>query len=396
MEPDMSRRSDLFQLLFDLGHNPFRHGAIAMPGVDKAFYVDLYPGIAQQMAMAFLGAGKPPPIAILWSLGAGDDARGFGKTSYMLWFADEVNHDQGQRALALAGARASSEVVLALYATFHTLSGVSLSHLLFDVVRSLVAGPQSPFERLLAAGSRERWSLHTAGAKLITDTRQPWIPALLHRLCHGTPDEVTLFLADQCQFRDWHTARWGRELFRTAVAFLRMLGVSRLVVLVDQVEDFASWVTPAYKLRRDFARLAELCTADPVLRGHVTFVLTMHPDSARIAARHWPTEELGEISPSRPNRHVLLLHEPPLAGVVGMVKAYLDRERVGRGGDRLRPFTLGAVHAVYALFGGRPGRCIPVLDTLLETAADLGVARIDEAAVSAWCCTDDHFGGRDD
>jgi hypothetical protein len=396
MAPDMSRRSDLFQLLFGLRHNPFRHGAIATPGADTAFYVDLYPSIAQQMATAFLSAGKPPPIGVLWSLGTGEDARGFGKTRYLLWFADEVNRDQGRRALALAGAHGSSEVVLALYAAFHTLSGVSLSHLLFDVVRSVVDGPRSPLAAVLAGGSRDRWSLHAAGTKFLTATRQPWSPALLNKLCYTAPDKVALFLADPCAFRNWHKARWGRELFRTVVAFLRMLGVSRLVVLVDQVEDFASWMTPAYKLRRDFGRLAELCIADPALCGHVTFVLTMHPESARVATRHWPGGALGSISPSRPGRHMLVLREPPLAGILGMVKAYLERERVVRGGDRLRPFTPGAVSAVHALCGGRPGRCIPLLGALLETAADLRVARIDEAEVSAWLGADDHNGGRDD
>jgi hypothetical protein len=322
----------------------------------------------------------------------GEDARGFGKTSYLLWFADEINRDLGQRALALAGAQMSGESVLALYATFHTLSGLSLSHFLVDVVRSAIAGPGAPLAALLDGGVGDRWSLHTAGQALLAKTEQAWSPALLHRLCFGAPDKLTSFLANRSQFREWHEARWGRQLFRTVAAFLRTLGLSRIIVLVDQVEDFASWVTPAYKLRRDFARLAELCTTDPVLRGHVTFVLTMHPDSARIAARYWPGQEFGAIAPTGANRHVLVLREPPLAGIVGMVRAYLERERSTRGGDRLRPFTPRAVETVYALCGARPGRCIPMLSMLLETAADMGFTRIDEADVTAWCSAADPKG----
>ncbi|MGX6566033.1 hypothetical protein [Cupriavidus necator] len=385
----MSLRTDLFQQLFGLRRNPFHHGAISMPGVDTAFYPDLYPGIAQQFAVAFLGAGKPPPIAFLWSLGTGEDARGFGKSTYLHWFAAEVNRDQGQRALALAGSPASGEVVLALNATFHTLGSVSLSHLLFDAVRSLVAGPQMPLAPLMGGGPTDRGALYAAGAKLITDTRQPWSCTLLHWLCHYTLNKVESLLADSVLFREWHKARLGRELFRTAVAFLRVLGVTRLVVLVDQVEDFVNWATPAYKRRRDLARLAELCAADAVVRGHVTFVLTMHPDSAHVAARHWPVEELGQISPSRQNCRVVVLREPSLTGVVGMVKTYLNYERVVCGGDQLRPFTEGAVHAVYAMCGGRPGYCIPLFSMLLETAADLRVPWIDGAAVYSWCRSDE-------
>jgi hypothetical protein len=385
MELKMSRRSDLFQQLFGLRNNPFRHGPVTVPGLDTPFYPDLYPGIAKEMAEAFLGSGKPPPFAVFWSLGTGEDARGFGKTRYLLWFANDINFDHGRRALARAGARRPEEKLIALYATFQTITGASLSNLLFDVVHSAVAGSQAPIVPLLGSMVASRWSIHTAGTKLVADSHQSWCPSLFYRLCHATPDQLALFLEDSRVFRDWHKARWGRELFRTLVVFLRMLGVDRVVVLVDQLEDFANWTTPAAKLRRDFARLAKLCNEDPILRGHVTFVLTMHPDSARISSRYWSAAELGAFPSSRPNRHAVVLREPPVAGLIGMVKAYLDHERSAHGGDdRLRPFTSGAVQAVHALCRGRPGHCIATLATLLEIAADFHAVRIDETAVSSW------------
>ena len=73
----------------------------------------------------------------------------------------------------------------------------------------------------------------------------------------------------------WHKQRWGRSLFGGLVGFLRALGITRIVLLVDQVEDFADgwWASPRHY--RDFGRLAEICVDDPLFRDCLQVVLTM-------------------------------------------------------------------------------------------------------------------------
>jgi hypothetical protein len=79
---------------------PVPDHAIASAGdTQQLFYENLYPGIGSKMARAFLGSdGSAPKVAFLWSLGQGDEARGYGKTRHLLWFAARVNDDFGLRA----------------------------------------------------------------------------------------------------------------------------------------------------------------------------------------------------------------------------------------------------------------------------------------------------------
>ena len=96
-------------------------------------------------------------------------------------------------------------------------------------------------------------------------------------------------------------------MLRSSIAFLVELGIDRLLVLVDQVEDFASYMTPTYKLQRDFERLAYLCLRDSLLKKHVTFVLTMHPRAARVLSRYWAEDSLGPVSADGKSDNVVLL-----------------------------------------------------------------------------------------
>ena len=80
-----------------------------------------------------------------------------------------------------------------------------------------------------------------------------WSPGLLRYLSFYEPKDWIEYLES---FSQWHKVRYGREMLRAWVAFLMELGIERLLALVDQVEDFASYITPTYKLQRDFQRFA--------------------------------------------------------------------------------------------------------------------------------------------
>src|SRR5437588_638393 len=118
----MARTLTLYRTLWGLSTNPFPDHAIAFAGPRRhPFYEDLYPGIGAKMARAFLGAEGPPPrVAFLSSFGDGDEARGYGKTEHLLWFADRVNCDLGRTVGRLAGRGADRESLLAGYAAFST------------------------------------------------------------------------------------------------------------------------------------------------------------------------------------------------------------------------------------------------------------------------------------
>jgi hypothetical protein len=378
----MARHLKLYRALWGLSRNPFPDQAIAAAGDQgQPFYERLHPGIASKMARAFIGSdGTQPNVAFLWSMGEGDEARGYGKTRYLLWFADRVNEDLGGTVARLAGRGSGTPALIATYASFSTVDGLSLSNLLFDAVRDLVAVRHDTLntlrQRALAQG-RDADDLYVDTLRLLNKGGEPWSPGLLRKLCDAEPRDWSEYLDNRQEFGQWHRVRYGRQMLRTAVAFLAELGVPRVLVLVDQVEDFAAAVTPSYKLKRDFPRLAELCQSDPLLRGRLTFVLTMHPRAARVVSRYWPEGDLGPVGADGAMENVVRLGPMTRPRFGELVRTYLEAARVAAQPDTLFPFSEEVIDLVHQLDHGRPGYCLRRLFLLIESAAEDGHRAIE-------------------
>jgi hypothetical protein len=379
----MARLAKAYRSLWGLSGNPFPDHAIASAGDhQQAFYEQLYPEIGKRMAHAFLGTnGAAPRVAFLWSLGSGEEARGYGKTRHLLWFAERVNDDLGRGAMMLAGRPSDSEKLVAAYAAFSTVEGLSLSNFLFDVALNLARSQGKLLVALrteeLAKGKTAS-ELYEGAAKRIGESGESWSPGLLSSLSNRAPTDWIEYLDS---FGQWHKVRYGREMLRAVVAFLNELGISRLLVLIDQVEDFASYNTPTYKLQRDFHRFAHLCSADKLLRNRITFVLTMHPRSARILSRYWPEDKLGPVTADGAAENVVQLGAMSKSQFVALVKAYLDSVRIESSHFPLGPFTEEAIYFIHEHEHGKPGYCLQRLFYVMELAAAEGMQGIDKIHV---------------
>jgi hypothetical protein len=378
----MTRRSKLYTALWGLARNPFPDHAIASAGDSgQPFCENLHPGLGSKMARAFVGFnGTAPDAAFLWSLGDGEEARGYGKTRYLLWFANRVNADLGRTVSKLAGQSGKRESLIAAYAAFNTVDGVSLSNLLFDTVRDLVGVRQGVLTTLRTVAFERGCTpsqLYESAQRLLDQSGERWSAPMLYKLCFAAPSEWAEFLDNRYEFSQWHKVRLGPQLLRSAVAFLRQVGVPHVIILVDQVEDFASSMTPLYKLRRDFPRLGYLCSVDPLLRGRLTFVLTMHPRAARSLSRYWPGNELGPIGVDASLENVVRLGAMSRPRFTELVQAYLDSARIEGRSRSVRPLTEGAIDFVFELERGRPGYCLQRLSFLLDAAVNEGVQRIE-------------------
>lgn len=372
----MARIAKAYRTLWGLSGNPFPDHAIASAGDHhQPFYDQLYPGVGTKMARAFLGTnGAAPRVAFLWSLGYGEEARGYGKTRHLLWFAERVNDDLGRQVSKLAGRDSDSEKLLAAYAAFNTAQGVSLSNLLFDVALHLARslGPKLIDLRAAAfATGRTADDLFERAENRLTKSEESWDYSLLRSLADGEPKAWIEYLES---FGQWHKVRYGREMLRSVVAFLKELGIDRLVVLVDQVEDFASNNTPTYKLQRDFHRLEYLFSSDTLLRNRITFVMTMHPRAGYILSRYWS----GSVSPDDGAENVIVLGAMTKNRFATLVTAYLDSVRVEPTRHPLMPFAEETINFIHEHERGRPGYCLQRLFYLLDLAAAEGMKEIDK------------------
>jgi hypothetical protein len=375
----MARRSHLYQALYGLSKNPFPEHAIATT-VDSSqpFYENLHAGIAADMAQAFIGpVARQRGVAFLWALGDGEDARGFGKTRHLLWFANLVNRDFGHAVVRITANTGQQPKIFAVYSTFSTVDGLTLNSLLFDSVRDAVVTRSDELIALrntATGGGDTPDKIYGRAAQLLHDANEPWTFELLWQLCYSNPQDWRSYLGT---FRQWHKVRVGREMFRSLVAFLRALDIKRVVLLVDQVEDFANWRTSSFKLKRDSARLAYLCTVDALLRGKITFVLTMHPSASRVLSWYWQNHALGPLGANQLQGNVVLLRSVPTHQFVEMTRAYLASARSQPPRDTLHPFTFEALDYVCKREKGRPGYCLSSLHRLIEAAIDESVPLID-------------------
>jgi hypothetical protein len=379
----MARVAKAYRTLWGLSKNPFPDHAIASAGdAQQPFYEYLHPGIGSKMARAFLGAdGLPPKVAFLWSLGYGDEARGYGKTRHLLWFAGRVNEDLGRSAGRLARGGKHAERLLAAYAAFSTVEGLSLSNLLFDVALNLARSHGGTLAALRTTAfdtGRTPADIYEVAAKRLRQSGGSWFPGLLSSLSYNGPTAWIEYLQG---FWQWHKVRYGREMLRTSVAFLNEVGIERLLILVDQVEDFASFSTPTYKLQRDFHRLALLCSEDKLLRDRVTFVLTMHPRAARILSRYWSTSDLGPVNADERAENVVHLGAMNKSRFRSLVETYLDSARIEPSRDRLKPFRDETIEFVHELERGRPGQCLQRLFFVMDLAAAAGLEYIEKSFV---------------
>jgi hypothetical protein len=376
----MVRVAKAYQTLWGLAKNPFPDHAVAAAGdAQQPFFEHLYPGIRLKMARAFLGS--PSKVAFLWSLGGGDEARGYGKTCHLLWFAARVNEDFGQSAGRLAARGRHAERLVAAYAAFSTVEGVSLSNLFFDVVLNVARSQGLTVANLRAAAfvsGRTSNDIYNAASRRLSRSEADWYPELLAVLCSDGPADWVEYLEE---FRQWHKVRYGPRMLRSLVAFLNQVGVDGLLILVDQVEDFASSTTPRYKLQRDLPRLAHLCSRDKLLRDRLTFVLTMHPSAARIVSRYWPSRVLGPIRPGDGADNAVQLGAMNKNRFKLLVEAYLDSVRLVPSNDRLKPFTENAIEIVHELERGRPGYCLRRLFFLMQSAALEDIEQIERSFV---------------
>jgi hypothetical protein len=372
----VARIAKAYRTLWGLSGNPFPDHAIASAGDHlQPFYAQLYPGIGTKMARAFLGSdGAAPRVAFLWSLGHGEEARGYGKTRHLLWFAERVNEDLGRQMSKLAGRESDSVGLLAAYAAFSTVDGTSLSNLLFDVTLDVA---RSQGERLaelrtaaLAKGKTGN-AIQERAEKRLSESGEDWDYWLLRLLTANAPTAWIEYLES---FGQWHKVRYGRQMLRSVVAFLKELGIDRLIVLVDQVEDFASYNTPKYKLQRDFGRFAFLCSADKLLRNRVTFVLTMHPRAAYILSRYWS----GPVTPDESAENVIVLGAMTKNRFASLAATYLESVRIEPSREPLMPFAEETINFIHEHEHGRPGYCLQRLFYLLELAAAAGTKEIDK------------------
>lgn len=338
----------------------------------------------------------------LWSLGEGEEARGFGKTVLLFHLAREINKDLG-RQLLLANEfdeqEAADTAILAAMGTFNKTDVTGLSAVSLEQVRHLgqmdATTGKSPLmvlrehmlqtlENDIAGAGTDRaeaeaqaikdlvkeTSLAIGGKTLGSPDRQ-----LLSHFSNGDWRALGAFLKDA-------DAKDGFELLSSCLIIARACGVKRVLLFIDQVEDFASPDTPKKRRSLEVERFRDIAVETQPFGEMASYVLTMHPAAARSVEEYWSLARLPKIDHLlKQNERITLILRPlkTVQDVEKLLAGYMGRfRRTDSGFDQLHPFDRAGLNVFKDVTGGRPGPILKLAHDVIEEGARNSWARIGE------------------
>jgi hypothetical protein len=342
---------------------------------------------------------KGSSFGALWSLGRGEGARGFGKSSLGQYGAKKVCIDFGETALreyGESGPQGIATPLIASYARFDRNNVTNFHSVAFELVRWLTEKKRgmyetSPIERLreriVDRLSREggggflsgRGQEDQAIVRKVLQVRLgfsgtklgPLVREFLTKLASSDITEVKQHLEN---VKTWHRVRNGFSYLDTVLTFAKTAGIEKAILFIDQVEDFANTGVPLYKRIREVERFRDIVKETVPFNSMAYFILTMHPDALTSIEREWENARLPSIAYNlRENRNRILV----LNGVQTdedaerLFEVYLNypEYRLPGAHNDLHPFTTDAVKAVRELNRGRPGYMLRQAHNILEQAA---------------------------
>lgn len=406
----MARSKAFIRDTYSLEQNPFPALPIAQLGnsderengtlYDTDVISKMYTEAIEKFVVGPVDSGSK--FQFLWSLGEGDEARGFGKTVLLAHIARQINADLGFKVLTeneFEKEEATESRILAAMGAFNKHDVIGLSAVSLEQVRSLAQKDadtgKSPLEVLREQFARDLGDeVSSSGddrvemeAELIRELVKETSIAIGGKTL-GSPNRQLL---DHFANADWRgmatflkdaQAKNGFDLLSSALIIAKAGGVKRVLLFIDQVEDFASPDTPKKRRSLEVERFRDIAVETQPFGQMASYVLTMHPAAARSVEEYWSLARLPKIDHLlKQNERITVILRPLKRPEEAekLLSVYMSRfRRTGSALDGLHPFDRGALGVLMNVSGGRPGRMLELAHSLIEEGARNGWTKIGE------------------
>ena len=394
----MARVKSYLQEAYGLTQNPFPATAIARWGSSDErengllFNSDVCPREYDEAVDKFIVGpiDSGSKFHFLWSLGEGEEARGFGKTVLLRHLSRAINADLGRELLEKHGfeqEEARNTPVLAAMGTFNKTDITSLSAVCLEQVRYLAqvdpSTGSSPLmllrqhlvkslESRTGAGDEEAEA--EAIRKKIKDTDLSLTGKTL-----GSPDRK---FVDYFANANWSgiitlvrdaDQKNGFDLLSTSFVVARAAGVKRIFLFIDEVEAFASSDTPKKRRSMEVERFRDIAIETQPFGDMASYVLTMHPAAARSIDEFWSLARLPKIDHlSRQSQRITVILNPldEIADVETLITSYLKTFRQSDiSVEPIHPFDRTVLRVLLEHSGGRPGPMLKFAHEIIEEGA---------------------------
>jgi hypothetical protein len=401
----MPRVKSYLQDAYGLAQNPFPATAIARWGSSDErengllFNSDVcsreYDETVDKFIVGPIDSGSK--FHFLWSLGEGEEARGFGKTVLLRHLSRAINTDLGRELLERHGFdadEARNTPVLAAMGTFNKTDITSLSAVCLEQVRHLAqvdpsagVSPLMVLRQRLAEILEVRPGDEEAAAEVIRKKIKDTDLALSGKTL-GSPDRKFI---DCFANGNWPglvslvreaDQKNGFDLLSTSFVVARAAGIKRIFLFIDEVEAFASSDTPKKRRSMEVERFRDIAIETQPFGDMASYVLTMHPAAARSIDEFWSLARLPKIDHlSRQSQRITVILNPldDIADVETLITSYL---KISRRSDinveTIHPFDRAALHVLLEHSGGRPGPMLKFAHELIEEGARTQWKRIGD------------------
>lgn len=320
--------------------------------------------------------GTGGDFGALWSLGEGDEARGYGKSNIGMYMSKGICEDFGHEKLmemGLTSNEAEKVPLIAAYASFDKNKNNSFNAVAFEHVKWLTdekngINNKSPVERIRArlinTKKRKKSDLDHAYRNVKefrTDvsgtTLGPLLDEFLRHLIYSDNRGIKEYLGE---INEWHRTRNGFMYLDTLLTFAATAGIKRVILFTDQVEDFAATGTTRSKRIREVERFRDIIAETSPFNQMVYFILTMHPRAYLAIEDIWLDARLPSLRPEDPGsgmRTVVLEGVKSGDDAVKLFESYLQNKqyRIKEHKNKLHPFTQEAIEYLREVWSGKPG-----------------------------------------
>jgi hypothetical protein len=255
------------------------------------------------------------------------------------------------------------------------------------IIRSLPATHQPGSSDETEAIINTVKSFRSQDSRFAGSTLAPLDEGLLEALT--SPDPLTLisYLKGINPYRIW---RNGFVYLDTALTFAMRAGVSKAILFVDQIEDFASPDTPRNKKLKEVERFRDIVKETCPFNSIAFFIMTMHPRGWNEIKDLWRDARLADILPveiggARENSgRVKILREiTELNDAKRLFESYLQHPeyRLQGAPSPLHPWKDEAIKHLMETNGGRAGYMLSHARDILDFAAEKNIEVISEEFV---------------
>jgi len=405
---------------YRLRENPFSSDAIVKYGSQNIkdngsiYNPNVRPKTMEEIKNRFIDAGfrGETKFGFLWSLGAVDYTRGFGKTSTMLYLAGRINTDFGvslMREMGYEEDEIRQKRAAAAYSSFSATKATSFNWVLFQAIQymndnnvlldiygalcekairkldiafsaaDIMSGTCSIDDRLQVE-QQVIEEVRAQRAEIKGNTLPFNSGFMVDLLSHMHNSSETRQFLDSVN--EYHRSRSGLLFFDVVVTMLRTAGLNRIFVFLDEIEEFVRLGSRA-KLIKEVLRFRDLAIETQPCGDTTVFIVTLHPSAGQVIAPYWREASLPSYDYTQPQNEnrVVMLTELEKDQGLALIETYLNHPQFRLGvpprKNTFHPFTQETASLVWEHSNRHPRRILRNCFSLLDKGAEQNIPILD-------------------